>query len=145
LIGATHDRCYALNRCYVLFPMLRWLAAALSLSLVFSCADKQPSAPLDEPDSGRVCNRGSVNCVCTSSGRCDDGLLCIAGRCLASGTEPDPPEPPIRRPNQPRPPSVSDGGGEVADADAEPSDVSAPPLDATPASDSGEELDASAD
>jgi hypothetical protein len=121
-----------------------WLAASLA-SLLLSCAEKKPSAPLAEPDAGPVCERGSANCACTTSGRCDDPLLCIAGRCLASSSEPDPPDRPLTRPPQQRPPPPSDGGPDVLDAasDSEP-DVSTPPVDANPAP--GEAaLDASAD
>jgi hypothetical protein len=118
--------------------------------LLLSCAEKKPSAPLTEADAGALCERGSVNCACTTSGRCDDPLLCIAGRCLATSSEPDPPDPPLMRPPQQRPPRPSDGGQDVQDAasdasDAEP-DVSTPLVDASPEpnEDASAGLDASA-
>jgi hypothetical protein len=76
---------------------------ALAL-LAGACGDDEAQAPSVEltVDAGAIsCERGGENCACLGGSSCQEGLLCIAGRCLRadepSGTEAPPRDRP--RPN----------------------------------------------
>lgn len=92
-----------------------WLAVAGAwVACSLGCDDAPPSPVIEAPDAA-VCERGSEACSCVSGGGCRDGLLCIAGRCLASQDE-VPDDVPLSRPTPPRPtspaPTVVDAGFE---------------------------------
>lgn len=80
-------------------PVLALLPAGL---LVWGCTDE--ATPSNKPvasDAGTSssCVLGTRACGCTSTGGCDPGLLCNAGRCYdAEGTQDEPMDPNLRPP-----------------------------------------------
>jgi hypothetical protein len=118
-------------------------AAAFALALGSACAD-DPVTPELGADAGLGCERGTRNCACIGGSRCQDELLCIAGRCSLM-LEPAPDTTPRPRPTLPGPAvPARDAGGSAPPGDAGSPDASAPDASAsgeegagTPPSDAG--------
>lgn len=106
-----------------------------------ACGDDgaAPAPIIATADAGPDCAAGSEGCACVFGSGCQQGLLCIARRCLTTDATPEvtttrPPRPPPTLPNPPEP---------------EPPDIGSPPAppDAGDGSspDAGTLADASAD
>jgi hypothetical protein len=124
-------------------PLRRALVLPLIGALwLWACSEAKTVAETPDASSGPLCEPGTQACLCSESGGCDPGLLCITGRCFRTqgGHDPEDPAgptplPPPGPPAPPAPPSGSDAGNgadsgpDAADASA---DASLPPVDAAP-------------
>src|SRR5215510_12758135 len=85
------------------FFLISLLPAGL---LVGGCTDEAAKASKGvaiDAGSSSTCVLGTQACGCTTSGACDPGLLCNAGRCYpAEGTSAEPDDPDVR-PSMPAP------------------------------------------
>jgi hypothetical protein len=86
--------------------------------------DEATPGPAGTPDAGLACEAGSEGCACVFGSGCQDGLLCIARRCLIPDETPDMSAPQVPRPPPilPAPaapePATPDGGSPPAPPDA---------------------------
>lgn len=70
--------------------------AALAFAALFAgaaCGSSKAPAASVPADSGPPCDPGTRACICTSDGTCDDGLICITGRCFDTEGTPLPNDP----------------------------------------------------
>ena len=125
----------------MLLPILKrcvYLLLMGTVSAASSCAESRPITPPEASDAGVVsCVPGASGCFCNPNAGCRQGLICVAGRCLApEGDDPDDPS----NPGRPPPGYPVDGPSSRADASA----PTAPDAAWPPVTDAGEpEPDAS--
>jgi hypothetical protein len=106
------------------------IAAGMLPTSAASCDDDPAATPIPAFDAGVPCPQGTQGCACFFGSGCDDGLLCITGRCLmgqGEETEPVRPQRPQILPGRPDsdPPGVAPGN--PRDAGGSPLDAGEPP------------------